>query len=460
MSGAFKIPFLSGLKNMSRAYVGGFGANLDKTGSVAANAARLYSLYKGDDPRTNLASPICAAPVDALRAVVGAPIFKAEDDATQKAANELHKYCIDESPLTTAAMLVCGTDWRFPRVTERGWEWRQMRDDEIIGIAERDGNISEVWARRSVQTKAGGVAPTSKMSSIETHWTEDFIETRVDGGYERRDNFFHVLPLPFSHRAVAGEWRGVGVYSTVFRSALMLHDLVKSTVETLAQFKPKLIFNSAHYDGTKDYFQRWFASTFGSGDSEKSPIEAQFIGLLTDDAGKDAAEFVFMPSDAISGAERMIDRVYKHIIAGSGIEEIFWPPVMTNNGNYATASVQTQMGIARVNEIRREQTKWYERMANDTLRMLGYMRGVQYGRVSVDWKGFDVISETERAQVFSQFASGLSTMYNAGQLTEQGVYYFVKEFYPDFPAKNADELSAEILAWGETHKPAVAGGYF
>jgi hypothetical protein len=451
----FKPPRLR-VAGQTRAYVGGFGAAVDKTGSVAANVEALYAMYKGTDPRTNLASPICAAPIDALRAVVGAPIFRARDGETQMAANEIYKYCVDESPLITASMLICGTDWRLPRVTESGWEWRQMRDDEIIGYAERDGAITEVWAKKYVRTKSGGVQPADKSTAIETHWTLDYIETRENGRYEKRANFFRALPLPFSHRAVSGEWRGAGVYSTIFRSALMLHDLIKSTVETLSQFKPKFIFNSAHHDGTEDYFVKWFNSCFGSGDQRRTPLEAQFIGVMTDGAGADKAEFVFMPSDAITGNERMIDRVYKHIIAGSGVEEIFWPPVMTNNGNYATANVQTQMGVARVNEIRREQVKWYEKAAAKTLEMLGYMRGKRYGEVAVDWKGFDVLSEVERAQVFSQFAGALSTMYGAGQLTDNGVFYFVKEFFPDFPAKSPDELSAEILSWSERHKPRAA----
>jgi len=441
----------------------------DKTDSIAANTAALFALYKGTNPQNNLASPVVSAPIDTLRALVGAPVFTGGNPGLTE---KLNIYAGDESPLITTAALICGTAWVFPRLIQGKLVWEQIRDDEVEGVEQDSaGAITAIYTSKTVTelerqtlTRAAETVFTINRRIDREKIVTEFIgkKTRT----EIVDNFFQVLPLPFAHDALPGSWRGCGAFTRIWRTAKAFHDVIENQAKIVATFKPKLIatlretaLNGADKDGV-DIVADFISTRLGAsaGDGRANIMNSQFVGLLKGSDGiADEVRFEYLSSDSINAAKELAATLYRHIVAGSGIHEVFWPPIMTQSGNYASAQVATQMGIKSVQNIQREFTKFFDQLGNVSMRIMAYMDSVPAARVNVTWSRFDMLSPVEKADRLNTIASALNTIYTGGALSLEDIFYFAKEAYPELPETDAEQLAERVRALAD-EKSFRAGG--
>jgi hypothetical protein len=427
----------------------------DTTAGLAANVELLRGMWTGTDDRINLAAPLLYAPVNTIRALVGSPILVADNPETQAYCNSLMKrLLVDEAPLITQSALVMGTTWRFPRMLQNGrLIWETIPDDEVQGLRDDGGEITELWTHKIVtENRRGSPLALPALYTERRHFTRDYIDIETTGAVSRRErvyNWLRSMPSPFGHDCWEGSWRGTSVYSRVFRTAKFSHDVLYKAAQILSKFNPKLV--QSLFDAGEKTAENWLEQRLNV--KKLDVLQAELLVNVINDAGQsETTDLKSLASDAVAGHERMLDRLYKMIIDGSGIPEIFWPQQLTGAQNYATASTQTMLGIETIKGIQREMTKWYEKCANESAALESYVNMSGSGSIRVEWSKMTILAPTERAQVFSGMASGLSSLYNSGVLTENGLLYWITQFFPDYPDKTPEELTAEILKWTEKVK--------
>ena len=423
---------------------------VDISGGLSVNTRKLNGLFTGEDNSINLASPLIYNPVNVVKMLVGGPLLIARDDVTQEAADRMVKsYYLDEAPIITQSMLIHGTAWRFPRyIPDRGLVVDTINDDEVQGykIDNDTGEIVELWMAKIVEQKSGGLIPLPEQILIRRHYTREYIESDIGGKKSVVQNYFRILPVPFAHDCLDGEFRGVSVYSRIYRTAKFSHDILKQAGEVMARFRPKMIQTLVH-TGT-DTAKDWMKSQMGvhSRHDGIDPLQDDlFINILHDGGKADTTDFKFLSSDSISAYERILALLDKRIILGSGIPEMFFGGVAT--GNYASADISAELGVHYIRGIQRELTKWYKKLTADYLRIDGYLRLERYSNVEVEWEAFDFVTPTQRAAIFTSYAGGISTLMTAGAMTKDLAAYFLKLFFKSAPHNTAQEYIDEVLAY-------------
>ncbi|GHV75097.1 hypothetical protein AGMMS49940_23990 [Spirochaetia bacterium] len=421
----------------------------DTTGSLAADSKNLYDLYAGKNGANNLASPFIAAAIDTFSSLVGAPIGISDDPATQELCNELNVYADDEAPIITKGSVLTGTSHVIPKIDEDGKIfWEQIADNQVEGF-EGNGNMYHgVYLSRTNKyfTKEMFARPRQGTEMERRHYTKDYIEIEKVGDKqsvkETRENFFEVLPLAFAHNALPGEWRGNGI-QRCWRSAKAFHDVLEHNAKIVSEYMPKLKVWLIDNGDPKQFAN--FLTTQLRGASEKiNVLNAQFIGLKIKDQQKEDAIFDYLSSDSITAADKVADRFYKAMVSGSGLPELFFPNIAATNGNYATASLTTEIGARSIRACQREQTKWWKILYNKSVQMMGYMRGIRVGEVKISWSRFDLLNELEKAYRLQAILGALATMYQSGSGTIEQLHYFLKMAYPEIPEADAARLEEGI----------------
>jgi hypothetical protein len=420
-------------------------------GGDAVKVGRLRALWDGSSNGTNLASPMAYVPVSVVRSLVGCPIIISDDNRTQEKLNEIRRqYLVDEAPIITQSTLITGTAWRWPQWDNIGGKWyiEAIADDEVSGFRQMEnGEIAEMW----LDKKVGYRRPDSRLPfpttyRLQRHITRDYIDIVYSGATnktERRLNYFREFPIPFGHDCYETEWRGNSVYGRSWRTLKFYHDVQYKIGQILAKFNPKQV--QTLIDRGPDTATLWRNERYASNGVDV--LDDELIINLIDQAGHgtEQTEFKFLPSDSIMAYMNVLDRLQKQAQWGSGLPEIFFPTALT--GNMASAAYQTQQGVDAIKSVRREQTAPYEKCLRSLLNVIGYVDGYRYGDFRVSWDEFDMVTQTERAQIFSTFSGGLATLINANAMTKEMAVYFTKLFYRDLPHKTADELAEAMKEW-------------
>jgi hypothetical protein len=427
-------------------------------GGLAIDVKKLRGLFEGTDGSINLYSPMSYAPINVVKSLTGVPELKSDDLNTQSALNKLHKYYItDESPILTSEMLMYGTAWRFVQyVQDKGAFIENIQDNEIIGLKvdPLTNAITDIWLDKIKKYKEGGDIPVVKQQRIRRHITKDTIDIEINGKKESYNNFFHAMPLPFAHDGTSDSYRGISVYSRIYRSAKVAHDVIKNAAEIAAEYQPKIIQTIA--DTGVDAAANWLAAHNAARGAPRNELINPARAKIFFNTPEDNTQLVSLPSDAIGMHEKLLARLDEHIIRGSGIPQIFWGDI--GHSNYAAADIASELGVKYIVQVQREQTKWWRRLAEQWINIDAYVNvyRVLPETIQVVWPSFDLLGTEGRSRVLSAYAGAITGLVNAGIMTKNMLYYFLKEFFKDAPEHNQEQYLENIMRWAGEIAPVIS----
>lgn len=432
-------------------------------GSGKVDARRLADAFTGRDSGINLYSALLRPPVEAVVDLCGYPILTGGDEPTQDALNELQKkYIIDEAPGITRSMLLNGTAWRWARYSPGTGNAiiEAVNDGDVDDyVTDRDINkITEIVIRSQERRSSGGFFPSNREVTRSRVITPDTIREMHNGRTTVRENFFRTMPVPFSHDAMENDWRGVSVYEPIYRTAKAGHDVLRQAIEVASRYKPKVVqtlFNNGS-DTVKNWLDNMKTARNETGTVRIDPLgDEVFLNIAYEGGVRDETDIKFLSSDALTVYEKVLEIIDHHIVIGSGLPELFWSQL--SRTNYAGAEIAAALGVKYIRGVQREQTKWYERLANDWLKIRGYLRTETYGKAKVSWSSFDLMTASQLADVYGKVAGAMAQFMQSGATTEKLQYYFIKKFFEDAPVASPERYTEEMLAYANV-RGEISGG--
>jgi len=407
----------------------------DYTGGKVANTERMNGLYSGSDARMQFSSPYSNTPIAVPTAFVGIPTPITDDPATVEACKTIVDKMRDEFSIIERSKLLYGTHWRFPKYDRQKQTlvWETIPDDTVCSI-ELDINTGEILAVNTSEDIKIFVNPTQ---TAQVKRERRFTRERIDIKYQGKDdvnaglldvsisNPFKNLPIPFGHDCLESEWRGISVFGRVFRLLKSTHDIKESREQILSQFRPKMIQTVAQGKA-----KEWLDNNGFTTDCLPDPFQDDFFI----NQGSETTEYCNLPNGLTDQYTAAIKDNRSEIIIGSGIPELFWPPLAT--GNHASTDEQRNLAIQYIKELRRENERSYELLFNDSLKILGYLDFKTYKPVKIAWNNLSMLSMEARVRILDTFTTAATKIIGSAILGREELLYFVKEFFPDIPIKD------------------------
>jgi hypothetical protein len=388
----------------------------------------LKGVYTGANQNFDLAAGFSYPAISIVKQLVGVPLL----EAGQK---DLQTLLFDEGAIITQTMLVNGTAWRWARWNDRlrrlvwecipdgaiGSQGLEIDADtgEIIGIntdeniAFNTGEYRENYARRK---------RFIDVETIEEEWTGGVVKiTKIR-------NPFGFMPIPFGHDCWENEWRGNSVYGRILRLIADIHAIRRNRDEILSQFRPKMIQTventAAWYKVNKEYTDQKYNESY-------SPFEADFVL----NGGGEKTEYLNIGSDATVQHTAAIEDNRKEIIIASGLPEIFFGQIAT--GNAASTDSQILLGIEYIKEIRREMTRAYKILLNQSAHIQAYMRFETAAEIDINWDDLSMVSPEAKSRIMANYAGAISQLLSNGSVSKEGALYMTRLLYPDWTEDDA-----------------------
>ena len=155
---------------------------------------------------------------------------------------------------------------------------------------------------------------------------------------------------------------------------------------------------------------------------------------------------MFLSSDATAQHTAAIKDNELKVIKGSDIPELFFGALAT--GNHASKEADKLLTLDHIKGIRNELTKGTQQLVNQSLKILAFMRFTQPPKVSIQWGNLSLLSENQKAQIISAYASAIMPILNNKVISKEGAFFFTKKLFPDFPAENPDQFMAGLNNMG------------
>jgi hypothetical protein len=417
---------------------------VDKTGGYPCNAETLKGLYDGTKAGLQNASPLARPPITIPTSIVGIPTPIGSDDQTKEAIKILIAQNSDMFTTITRTKCLYGTTWVWPRYDARASKliWELIPDEtiEAIGINPSTSEVLTIWTHEQFMVSTGN--GHTEYSERKRKITKDYIEVNwlrkgSDGVYDNETyrNVFASMPISFPHAAEVNQPRGRSVLGANMRTYKTYHDIMQNACEILAELQPK-------FNISTDDIASWL--TNNGFDGVKHANDTMYDSRFYLSKTGEAAQMIFLSSDALKGHMDMLTQLRQNLIIGSDIPEIFWPSLAV--GNMASTDIQKDNGVAAIRSLQNEDTSSYNQLFNKSLEILSFVETRRYGTVDTRWGAFSLVAPETKATIFSTMAQGLAALYNVAGFTLEDAYYFIKGTYPDMPEEDAKTFISGLKA--------------
>jgi hypothetical protein len=420
-------------RDLTKTAISAMPSSTRRTGGLAS-ARLLKAVYTGAAQDFNLASGFTYPAIAVPKQLAGVPV-------TGEAYPELQTYLLDEGPVITQTMLVTGTAWRWARWSDRlrRLVWEAIPDEAIgsQGI-ETDPDTGEITAIRTdeniefngpdFRTRYARRKRAITPETVTEEWTGDITR------FARYRNPFGFMPVPFGHDCWESDWRGQSVYGRIIRLIADNHDIRRNRDEILALFRPKMI-------QTVQNVGQWMEHNIKYAGADKDRY-SPFDAALALNLEGEKTEYLYIGNDATIQHTAAIQENNKEIMIASGLPELLFGGLAT--GNYASTDSQIRAAVEYVREIRREMTRPYQKLLNQSAHILSYMKFEQAEAVEVKWGTLDMTSPEQRSRIIGSYASAISTLLGSGSVSKEGALYFTKLMFEDYPAEDGARYLAGI----------------
>jgi hypothetical protein len=238
-----------------------------------------------------------------------------------------------------------------------------------------------------------------------------------------------IIPVPFANDADSDEVRGHSVIERVISIIKSYHDLSLAELSTLAKFKAKMI------QEVKDA-STWLANNSITDISDYDVEATDLILNVVENGEKTTYAF---PEGSASDHNVAMKRLFRMLVESSELPEIVWG--IKTEGNANTAEEQMAVLTKAVNNKRNQKNDAYRNLYEGILRLQGIIDNADYNSdLQISWDELDSLSELTKAQVFKEFATGLSSLINVAGITKEQLYNIWKTNYPKSTDKDFNEF--------------------
>jgi len=414
---------------------------IDFTDEMQCNAELTKGLWHNNYPGMKLAGALAFNPIAIPVWFMGLPIPESDNESDQ----ELLTQITDQfSSLMKQIHIEChrdGTVWINPFFSSKDNQlhWEIIPDSSVINIT-RDIQTKrivqlDVDEELTIATKKGKNANVRRTRTFTAEkiievWSGDVVAAELKSKSYR--NITGELPIPFANNSDATEVRGHSDYERVIYDMKDYHDIDLMQSKTLAKFNIKLNLEVAD---VKTYLSNNGYDSISDIDVANSDL---FISLY----GKEKIGLI-EPTNAYQAYESALKRKFLKIVEGSGIPEICWGVKTT--GNHASAEEQMGMLIQFVQDKREQLNNVYTRLFTASLKLLGItgMR-TDLGTITITWGSLDELSAATKAEVFKNFAEGVSKLVESAGMTKAQLYRLWDNLYPEATTETLEDFIEEI----------------
>ena len=414
---------------------------IDFTDEMQCNAELTKGLWHNNYPGMKLAGALAFNPIAIPVWFMGLPIPESDNEADQELLTQISDQFSSLMKQIHIMTHRDGTVWIHPFFSSKDNQlhWEIIPDSSVINIT-RDIQTKrivqlDVDEELTIATKKGKNANVRRTRTFTAEkiievWSGDVVAAELKSKSYR--NITGELPIPFANNSDATEVRGHSDYERVIYDMKDYHDIDLMQSKTLAKFNIKLNLEVAD---VKTYLSNNGYDSISDIDVANSDL---FISLY----GKEKIGLI-EPTNAYQAYESALKRKFLKIVEGSGIPEICWGVKTT--GNHASAEEQMGMLIQFVQDKREQLNNVYTRLFTASLKLLGItgMR-TDLGTITVTWGSLDELSAATKAEVFKNFADGVSKLVESAGMTKAQLYRLWDNLYPEATTETLEDFIEEI----------------
>ncbi len=430
-------------------------APIDWTDGMQVNRSLTTGLYHNQYTGMKLAGSLAFNPIAIPVWFMGLPVPESADEQTQE---KLAAMMADFGGMCKQLHIEChrdGTVWVWPHYSASAKRliWEVIPDESVQSIVRsaETGEIVELYVAEqltvSLDDQRTATAIRTRIFSADRiieRWSGQALPEQIKGKAMR--NVSGILPIAFANNADAREVRGHSDYERIIYDLKDYHDidLMQSTI--LAKFTPKMLW---YVSNAKD-------ALANNGYDSISEIDISAADLFLPIYQKEEISFAF-PQNAYEAYESVLKRKFRKIVEGSGIPEICWG--IKTEGNHASAEEQMGMLVQFVQDKREQITHAYEKLFNASLRIMSIVDMASYDLgASVAWGSLDGLSEKTKAEIFSLFASGVSSLVSSAGASKQQLYSLWDRLYPESTTEDFHQWEVGISRMAK-HKQWTGASY-
>ena len=415
----------------------------DNTGGMPINEKLITGLYRGTNEGLQFASPLAVTPDNVPVNLVSIPTPTANDDATKERLRRLIDEKKEDFPIIERTKCAYGTAWRWAWYDSKNMAlvWEAIPDASVSDI-EQDtlsGEINAIYThdRFKVTTGENRTAYIERRRKITPEqvtvkWEGDANARGTNLSYTGR-NVFGTMPIPFGRDCGENEHRGHSVLARNMRSYRALHEIELKRAQILADFNPKLNIKTTSVKSWLD--NNGLTDILHANDTV-------FESRLYIGEKDDTIDITYLPSDATKPHSDAIKELTHKIVIGSEVPEIFWGTLAT--GNEASVDSHRDLASQYIAALRDEDSRPYERLFNDSLRILSFVEQTRYGAVTMGWGRFEMVSTLVKSQILANASAAISQIVTNAGGTKDDVLYFWRMFFPDLPETDISAFTAGI----------------
>ncbi len=434
---------------------------VDWTDGLQANTELTKGLFHNTAAGFKLAGALAYAPIVVPVQFMGLPILLPEDDKDEDTALELEELIETFAKEIRDIHTEChrdGTIWIYPNWDARDnkLRWEFIGDETVTDVVRNmHGDIVEVHTAETLTLSTGFDKRAICIRKRRFTKAQIDVSYTVESGIvppELRDvamrNPLGILPIPFANNADARDIRGYSDYERILSDLKDYHDISYARSLILAKFKIKMV-------QTVHDVNKWEANN-GYSSTGATNIDIANTSLIFNTADESTA-FVF-PNGATEPYGAALKQIWKKITQGAMLPEIVWG--LKTPGNSASVEESMTTLIKYVQNKQVQKNVAYVQLFTASLMLLRAvgMRKKDVPAITITWGGLDAVSEQIKANIFSSFATGMSTLAQAGALTHEQMYNMWRELYPNItPDKGLDDFIAGTVKMSEQRSQNSGG---
>lgn len=414
----------------------------DISEGYVANSDLTIGLYKNNYSGLKLAGGLVFPMITIPVYFMGYPSFRSSSERTTEEANRIVASMLTQIKQLHIACHREGTIWVWPRFDSETMElvWEFIPDDCISDVIRdvRTGRVKAVLTDEEI--KVGTARDTTQTVRRQRTFTSESITDSYTGaqieGLENEvlPNALGILPIAFANNLEPTEIRGSSDLSRVLPLLAGYHELSRAELEILAQFRPKMVQNLA--TTLKD----WLSNNGYDSIADVDINDVDFIANV----GEESTEFI-KPGEITDGYRAAKVQLFRQMVETSGVPEIAWGLKTEGNNASVEESMTTLVNFAKDKQEQKEEP--YRRLLSASLRIMGAVNTENLGQdLQITWNDIDVMSAKTKAEVFNQFANGVSRLMLSSGTTPDQLFQVWQQNYPGIGPQTVEEFTQGLKA--------------
>lgn len=415
---------------------------IDWTENEVVNADLTEGLYYNSASGYKLAASLAWAPIAIPVGFMGLPVPKVDNTQWQEILNQVVAQKAQQMGQIHTLSHVNGTCWVWPHFSAKTGTiiWEFIPDNTIEIIKDLDtGEPIQVFAddQLTVNIRKDQQTYVRRRRT----WTKTRIDVEYDGGSLPGDlkarsmrNVTGDLPIYFSNNPKPGYVRGLSDYARIVYDLKNYHKVELAISQMLAMFRVKMVQTLAPGSDVAT----WLAS---NGKTSLNEIRPDEIDLIFNRDGE-KTEFIF-PDGALDPYEKRLETVYYKIVEGSGLPELAWGLKMT--GNHASVEEDMATLVRYAQSKQAPKNNAYRKLFLATSKLLG-LSNIQEPpeAIDIEWNALSSVSESVKAEIFSKFASAVSSLMGSVGITLEQVHFMWKQNFPGATPEDFDKFKVQM----------------